>query len=239
MTPAVLAALIRRKTRTNSTTFPDDDMLPDVNVFKDEISKKIAEARPEEFNVTETDDLAADTRLYAFKAEVMNNLVRLELKFSSSGNYVLAVPSKLAQTGIPMQESIIVTYYTNEEPEYFIRGKHIYILSYTITAVTAGIRWVYKIWPADLANLTGSTDISVDASATSLGFPKEFHELLARRVSIEYKDRNKIRLSSREARYDVDLEKALEEYATPVSTEAIIATVPSSADRGDDDGYNL
>lgn len=235
MTGTQLAALIRRKTKTNSTTYSDANLLVDVNIMKDEIATAIAEAKNEAFNVVENDNLVADQRLYAYKTEVMNQIVRLSLKFSASGDFVLATKCNLKQTGIVTQESIIVNYYDNLNPEYFIRGKHIYILSGAIINVTDGIEWVYKIFPTDLANLTGSTDLSVDTSATALGFPKEFHEILARRVAIEYKDNNGTRLSTREMKYEKDLKDAISKFAIPTIDGEIIGSLPAS---DSDDGFD-
>ena len=241
MTGTQLAALIRYKTGTTSTTFSDANMLVLVNLMKDEISAQIAEAKPEAFNVVENDDLVGDQRLYAYKTGLMNHLVRLELKFSSSGDYVLADPVKLSQVRIALQESIIINYYDNLEPAYFVRGKHIYILSGTISAVTSGIQWVYQIFPSDLANMTGSADLSVDTSATALGFPREFNELLARRVSIEFKGRpgSRLKLNEKELAYPIDLQDAIDKFAIPNIDEQIIGALPTGEDRGDDDGYEL
>ena len=234
MTGTQLAALIHQKTRTNSTTFTLADMLVDVNIFKDELAAMIAAEKQEAFNVFEYDDLVADQRLYPYKTTLMNQLVRIEIKFSSTVDYVLAVPCQLSQTKIAMQESVIVTYYDNLDPQYFIRGKHIYILSAAISDYTDGLKWVYKIFPSDLANLTGIVELSTDTSATALGFPREFHELWARRVSIEYKDRNNIRLSSREQKYEIDLRDAIDRFNVPNIDEQYKGKLPSSAHTGDD-----
>ena len=233
MTGAALAALIRRKTKTDSTTYTDANILIDINLMKDEIASRIATAKEEAFNVTTNDDLVEDQRLYPYETDVMNQLVRLELKFTSDGDYVLATPIKLSRARIPMQESIIISYYDNEAPRYFIRGKHIYILSGAITAVTSGIRWVYRCFPVDLANITGVTDLSIDTSATELGFPREFHELLARRVAIEYKDTNNISLSKKELDYEIDLQEAIDNFDNPNADEEIVGELPSGAYRGD------
>ena len=237
MTGAQLAALIRRKTKTDSTTYTDANILIDINLMKDEIAAKIAAAKEEAFNVTTNDDLADDQRLYPYETDVMNQLVRLELKFTASGDYVLATPIQLRQVRIPMQESLIVGEYGNESPFYFIRGKHIYILSGTIVDVTDGIQWVYRCFPVDLANITGVTDLSIDTSATELGFPREFHELWARRVSIEYKNTNNVPLSKKELDYEIDLQKAIDDFDFPNADQEIIGELPSGAYRGYD-GYD-
>lgn len=235
MTGTELATLIRKRTKTDSTTFPSADMLVDVNIFKDEIAGMIQQRRPEIFNMPAKDDLVANQREYSFPSDVMNNIVSLNLKFDSSNAYVWAEPFHAANRfRVGLQESEIVKYYNNNDPYYFIRRNAIYILSGTISAVTDGILLVYNAFPANLADLTGNTDLSVDPTTTSHGFPREFHELLARRVSIEYKDRNDVKLSKKELDYDDDLIEALDNFSTANLDEEILSAVPTGTDQGDD-----
>lgn len=242
MTPLQLATLVRHKTKTNSTTFTDADMLVLANLGKDEIAGKIADKRQEAFNVEEYSDLALDTRTVPFKSATMNSLIRVEFKFTSTGDYVLGNPTKLSHEQIPTQESIIVNYYNNDNPEYFVRDKWIYILSGAIVAVTNGVKWIYKKFPTDLANLTeATTDMSAAASATSLGFPKEFHELLADWISIQYKDRNTIALTKKENDFDNRLISKIDEFSVVNVDEQVLGGIPASEKQGDhgDYGFNL
>lgn len=234
MTGVGLAKLIRRDTHTDSTTYTDDNILIDINLVKDEIAVLITKQKEEAFNVTVLDDLADDQRLYPYRTDVMNQLVRLELKFSASGDYVLAKAIKLSRVRIPMQESIIVSHYSNEAPRYFIRGKHIYILSGTIVEVIEGIRWVHKVFPTNLANITGVTDLSIDTDETALGLPREFHPLWAMGVVIKYKNRNTMPLTKDEVNYEIALQQAIDAFDIPVADEEIIGDLPSGATRGHD-----
>ncbi len=61
MTRLALATLIRKKTRTNTTTYGDTEMLVDVNLMKDEMAGKIAAQRNEAFNIEKLENLVADT----------------------------------------------------------------------------------------------------------------------------------------------------------------------------------
>lgn len=234
MTGTALAALIRRKTKTNTTTFPATNMLIDVNFLKDEIASRIQQVRPKVWNIPALDDLVDDQREYAFPADVLNNIMSLELMFVASGDYVIALPISRKHYKDSLQESKIVNSFDNLEPRYFIRRKAIYILSGTIVAVTDGFRLVYNSFPADLADLAGSADLSVDPSTTTHGFPREFHELLARRVSIGYKDREGIKLSQTELKYERDLDKALDDFSSANLDESIIGALPSGQSRGND-----
>lgn len=237
MTGTQLAALIRYKTKTDTATFLDADILVLVNIYKDEIAGQIQVVRPEIWNIPTTDDLVADQREYAFPSDVMNNLVKLELKFTASGDLVETKSIKRNDYNNVIQESVIVAHFDNIKPCYFIRRQAIYILSGTIIAVTDGIELVYNAFPVNLANVAGSTDLSVDPSTTTHGFPKEFHELWARRVSIAYKDRNEVRLSKKELDYDRDLEKKLDEFSTVDLSQSLTGKLPSS-DKTGDDGFN-
>jgi len=243
MTGTVLATLIRYDTKTNSTTFTDADMLVLVNLFKDEIAGLIQQVRPEIWNIIAYDNLVASStrRRYAYPEDVMNRLIGLELKFTATGDYVLAKPISRKHYLDALQEDIIVDNFDNLAPRYIHQRKSFYILSGTIIAVTSGIKLTYDSFPADLANLTGSTDLSIDPSTTTHGFPREFHELLARRVSIAYKDRNGLSLNTREQRYssnDIDkpgdLEVALKNFSYNNLDQSIIGELPGSNETGDD-----
>ncbi len=237
MTGTQLATLIRYKTKTNSTTFTDADMLVLVNLKKDTLASKIQQYRNEVWNIPATDDLVADQREYAWPADVMNNLVDLELKFSASGNYVKATAVQRTDLEDALQESRIILAYTNVEPRYFVRRKAFYILSEAITAVTDGIKLVYDSFPANLANMTGSAELSDDPSTTTHGFPREFQELWATDVAIEYKSRNGIKLSPVERAFEKDLDKALVNFGKRVLDEALIGHLPPGEEEGDD-GFN-
>jgi len=205
--------------------------------MKDEIAVKIQKVRKDIFNIPALDDLVLNQREYAFPSDVLNNIVNLEIMFSTGGDYIPAVNLARRHYLDSLQESKIVAGFSNLEPRYFIRRQAIYILSGAITAVTDGIRLVYNSFPANLANLTGTTDLSIDPSTTTHGFPREFHELWARRVAIEYKSVNSMPLSETEKRYDIDLDKALEEFSEVDLSRNIVGSLPSSSQRGDD-GFN-
>ena len=241
MTPLAITNLIRRKTRSTSATFSDTDILVDVNTFKDEIASRIQQIRPEIWNIPAVDDLVLNQREYAFPNDVINNLVSLELKFGigADDKYIKATPLKRLPTGIALeQESTITDNYTNDNPFYFVRRNAVFILSGSIVAVTDGLNLVYNAFPANLTDLASSIDMSSDPTTTTSGFPREFHELLARRVSIHYKDLNDIKLSREDQLYEQDLEKALEDFSTAIQDLQEIAQMPSSQSMSGH-GFNL
>jgi hypothetical protein len=232
MNATQLASLIRAKTRTTSDTFSDADMLVYVNAYIDELAGRIQQERQDIWNMPATFDLEADEREYAFPDDVLNSIVSLELKFASDGDYVRARAIQ-APSDFALSEAQIAGYHSNLTPWYFVRRRAVYVLSGTIAAVTGGGRLIYNAFPASLADLTGTTDLSIDPSTTTHGFPREFHELLARRVSIQFKDINGIQLSREDLAYDQDLERKLDEFSTADLSAVFTASLPGGASMAD------
>jgi len=236
MTGAQLTALIRRKTKSTSTTYPDADLLIDINTYKDELAGKLQRHRPSIWHMPALFDLDADTREYAQPQDILNSIVSLELKLGD--DYVLATGLKEAPR-IPLTEDEITAMYTDTEPFYFLRRKAIYILTGdTVPDVTDGGKLTYNAFPQNLANLTGITDLSIDPTTTTHGFPREFHELWARRVAIAYKDINGLPLNREDQLFEVDLEKALEDFSDEDQSLENFASMPARH-TFDDSGFNL
>lgn len=239
MTGTELAALIRFKTRTNSTTFTDTDMLPLVNAFIKEISSMVVERNNGMFLIPSTFDLVADQREYGFPDDMLNRMHKLEIKFASGDS---RFPSTYIKDYYNSEtESEIVALFSNSENEFAhtIRRRAVFVLSGTIIAVTDGGRLWYHAYPADLANLTGSTDLSVDPSTTTFGFPRQLHELLARKISIEYKGSKPkpIPLNETEKNYDKDLQIQLDAISHIDNSGEVIGELPPASDFGNN-GFN-
>lgn len=238
MTRAQFATIVRRKTRTSSTTYPDAELLLDANIYRDEIAGMIQQWRSDYWNVPVLDDLIANQREYAQPDDVLNRLISLELKFTSSGDFVVATPIRRLHYPDALQESLIVSTYSNTKPFFFVRRGAFYILSGTISSVTDGFRLVYDAFPTTMSDLTdSSTDMSVDPSTTTRGFPREFHEILARRCSIAYKNRNQKKLDQDELSYDKDLQTLLSNFSIAVADESLVGKLPDGSTRGDN-GYD-
>lgn len=238
MTGTQLAALIRKKTKTNSTTYADAEMLVDVNNGKNEIASLIAGENQKYFERRGTISLVANQRHYALSDDILNSITKVEIMFETGGTYY---PSTAKKDYYGSEtEAEITNNFSNNEGDFahVVRNRGLFILSGTISSVTSGIRYWFIEYPADLANLSGSTELNVDPSTTSSGFPKQFHELLARWVSIEWKQRNEKPLTAKEANYERDLEKQLSEISRFDHSLEIIGNLPSSADLFDD-GFSL
>src|SRR3990167_6035999 len=140
MTGTQLAALIRYKSGTNSTTFTDTDMLPLVNTFKDEIGSLITERNQNYFAVPAKDDLVVDQREYPFPSDMLNNLIKVEAKFVSTDSRIPILPMK-DYRGSETESEIVKTFANIEnEAFYVIRRRALYLLTGTIIAVTDGLR---------------------------------------------------------------------------------------------------
>lgn len=240
MTPLALATLIRKRTHTNTVTFPDADMLPEVNAFKDEIATAIVERDAGYFDIPCVFNLVADQREYAIGDNLLNRLHKVEIKFSASDARQPATNIKdyLGSEA----ESEIIQQFSNAKGgfAYTIRRRALFILSGTIVNVTAGVRTWSHIWPADISDLTANgIGMEVDPSSTTFGFPRQFHELLATRVSIAYKDNQPkpIPLSRHEKGYEARLQAQLDALSTNDKSAETIAEVQIPAEYNN--GYNL
>lgn len=208
MTPVKFAALVRLYTKTNSTTFADADILSYANIFKDDIGAQIATVVGEDyFGLRLERNLVASQREYDLPAEMMGRFKYLEAKLDGS-NWSVLHEVDLSVYDETTDEATIRNQYTGKDPEFDIWDQSIFILSGdAIIGVTNGLKIWAIIWPADFANLTGTDDMATPPDDYSHGFPRQFHELLARRVSIAYKSSKDrpMPLSKKELLYEQDL----------------------------------
>ena len=235
-----LANLIRYKTKTTTATFKDTDMLPLVNAFKNEIASLISQRNTSVWVIPATDTFTAAQREYAQPSDVLNHLISIEIAFSATTPlaYVKLEPINPRSWGKSLTEANITADFSNIAPRYFLRRRSFYLLSGAIDAttlgaasITAGVRVTYRAYPADLPDLTNnSVDLATDPTTTTFGFPTQFHELLARRVGMEWKQSRPkpIQLSQLELNYENDLEKQLQAISRENFDEEIIANVPQN-----------
>ena len=181
----------------------------------------------------------ADQREYAMPSDVLNHLISIEVSMTTATplSYVDVKPYNRRDFTLGLTEANIASSFSNSFPRYFRRRRAIYLLTGTIIAVTNGLRVTYRAYPADFAAaLTGTTALEADPSTITFGFPRQFHELLARRVSMEWKQSrpNPIPLNELEKNYERDLEKQLNAIGREDFYESITGSLPRS-----DNGYNL
>lgn len=219
------AELIRYYTKTNATTFTDADILVLANIFKDDICSKIEKEIDEDYfglrldthlvggliPMGETDPLPGQ-REYQLPAEFMGRLKYVQAKLDGT-NWEHLKETDLSIYGKGLSETDIQNNYAGKDPEYDIWDGCIYILSGTqINQVDYGLKIWAIIFPADVPNLTDTTDLSTNPDEYSHGIPRQFHELLARRVSIAYKSSKDrpLPLSQKEQQYEFDLQKTID-----------------------------
>lgn len=237
MTSAEYTTLVRQKTRTTAETFTDAEILLYTNLYIYEIASQIQEYRPDVWNIPAKFDLVAGVREYGFPMDVLNNLNSLEIKLASDSKYQVAKGLKMRPRHPLGDESEIVRRYS-ESPYYYLRRNAIYLLSDTIEDVEDGGILIYNSGPSNLTSLTGTDDMSIDPTTTTHGFPKPFHELLARRVSIAYKNKETIPLNEEEQNYRVDLELQLQKYSAPAD-DSIEETRDTPSNDIFGNGYSL
>lgn len=193
------------------------------NDAKNELASLISKRNKSLFMMTDTQNLVASTvtaREYSYPSSVLNNLFTVELALDTSDAtvFVFCEPypggfARLSREINGITELKITNNFDNTNPRYVKTRNGIYILSGTIAATTNGLKIRYRLYPADLAtaDLSGSTDLSVDPSTTTFGMPKQFHDLWVRRTSIGWKGDHPgaVPLSPLEQRYDKDLEDQL------------------------------
>lgn len=253
MTPLKFANKIRSYTRQSSTTLTDADILLLVNPIKDDLAEMISQRdmKGNYFIIPATEALVAGQREYAWADDQLDHMFSIEFAFTNvldsfSGiQYIKALPDNFNKWGVARTESNIQSRYSNSRGRvgYEIQRRAIYLLSGAIDAttlgastITSGVRLRYRAYPSDLSALTDdTTDISVDPTTTTFGFPRQFHELWARAASIEWKGAHPgaVPLSPIELRYEQDLELKLQGIEENDLGGETIGTIPQ------DDGSDL
>lgn len=241
MTPSDLAAYVRLKTRTNSTTFTDADIMIFLNMRIDAVAQRILEADEDIFLVPQTANLKADQREYTYPKTILSRIKRVEAKLDGTDFLVLG-EFDLPDYRKPTDETNITNEFANLEGECFfkIMRKSIVIYSGTITAVTGGLKLWCMTWPAHITDLSSSTGINEDPSTTTHGIPRAFHQLLADGVVIDWKESREkpIPLSEREMTYEMRMRQAIKTLRHGNLDREVIGKLPGSSEVWDD-GYNL
>jgi len=223
------AKLVRLYTKTNSTTFTDADILVYANIFKDEISGQIGKDVGEDyFGLRFERDLIAGQREYDLPAELMSRIKYVQAKLDGT-NWEKLNEIDLTTYGRAIDEATIQLEYGDKAPEFDIWDNGIYILSGdAIIDVTKGLKLWAIIFPADFTDLTSVEDMSTNPSDTSHGFPRQFHELLARRISIAFKSSKDrpIPLSEKEKMYEVDLDREIQKMKGTNLDRSVLPSAP-------------
>lgn len=241
MTPAELATYVRLRTRTNSTTLADAEILSLLNNRIDEVAGRIADVDEDYFLIPQTRDLQEDVREYAFPGDILNRIKRAEAKFNGT-DWIKLLGFDLANYDGATDETSIVARFSNDygHAYYDIFRKSLYIYSGSIEDVTGGLKlWAFS-YPAHVTDLSSTTDMSQDPTTTTLGIPVSVHPLLADGVVIDWKQSREkpIPLNDREQLWEFRLQKALDTLKHVGMDTKVSATLPPSSTRGND-GYDF
>ena len=243
MSPAEVAAYVRFKTKTNTTTFSNADMLTVANVIKNSICRQALKADEDIFLVPTTLNLVADQREYPLHSTLLRGIKRVEAQLDGT-NWIKLYPFDLSDYDEPISsETEITNYFSNTEGGAFydIMRRSIWIYSGTITSVSSGLKIWQNTYPADLTDMTSSTDMSVDPSTTTHGVPREIHEVIAEGIIIDYKtSREKpIALTEREQLHKRNVLEAIQFLKKGTQDEVITGDLPTTHTPFGDDGSNL
>jgi hypothetical protein len=235
MIPTTFASYIRKKTKTNATTFTDADMVMYANVFKDEIAERIIQKNEHYFGMYSLATLVAGQREYSLPDDLLSKIMFVEAKLDGS-NWSRLKEVNINTDDFVMDEASVRNEFSGRDPGYFIIRKSLYLLTGSaIIDVSDGLRLWSLSYPAEFTTFaSGSNDMSVAPSSTGHGWPRPFQELLARRIIIEWKSSQDkpIPLSEREQMYENDLNEALESISDMNLDRSLVATMPH------DDGSN-
>lgn len=228
MTFAQFATLIRFHTRTDSTTFTDAEILVLANTFKDQMTVRILGANENYFGAPMLDDLVANQREYPLDADIAGQIKFIEIKLDGE-NWRRIEETDFNMETFTTDEDGITQAFSGLDPAYaFFRGSLWILSADAIIDVTDGIKiWAY-IWPADFTSLAGSTEMAAAPSAGEHGWPKQFQELLARKIIIAYKEsRDKpIQLNQTEQSWEKDFAMMLDGIMHPNLARTFCARTP-------------
>lgn len=235
MTPAEFATLVRQRTGTNSTTFTDAEILALMNAFRDTFAIKIVKRVGEDYFLMKFyRDLEADVREYGFPDEVIGKIKSVQAKLDGSAWSELR-EFDLSQYRRPTDEGTIREQFSGRRPAFDIIHRSLVIYSGdAVVAVADGLVLYASCELAKWTSLSGSVDMAVNPTTTSFGLPRGFHELMARKVQIEWKNSQDkpVPLSLSEKAFEDDFKAALDDLAGMNEDRGFVPSCP--VDTGED-----
>jgi hypothetical protein len=227
MTYAQFASIVRLYTGTDSVSFPDADITLLANAFKDAFAEEISKRNEDYFGMPFTRNLEADRREYGIPDETIQ--IKYVEAMLDGSEWSHLDEFDLNSYRRPTSEADIREQFSMLPPKFDLFRRSLWIYSGdAIVNVTNGLKFWAIIYPANISDLSLSTDMSADPTETSYGLPRPFHELLARRVSIAWKDSRprKVALSAKELLFESDFKKALDTITNANLDRVHTATVP-------------
>jgi len=219
MDGTTFAAYIRKRTKTDSTSFTDDDIVLYGNVDKDVVAREVESVKKDFFVIPATTDLIADQREYSFPVDLLSSIKIVEAKLDGTNwkrveefdlNSFREVQTDISKpynvinveegfSNATTDEDNIRDNFSDDTPLYEITRSSIKLYTASaITSVTSGLKIHYAVYPADIttSTLSETDDLSIDPTTTSFGIPRQFHKYWAMKIIIAYKEDNDIPLDS-------------------------------------------
>lgn len=236
MTPVQFAKYIRLKTKTNAGTFSDEDILTYANIIKDDLAKEITKVNEDYFGIELLRTLKVGVRNYAFPSYILNQIKYVQAKLDGT-DWKKLTEFDINTYGRTTDEDSIRANWAGKEPSFDIFGGELIIYNDSpIIDVADGLKLWSIVYPADLANLTDTKDMSSNPTLTTFGMPRQFHYVWATKVIIEYKNSKEkpIPLTEKEQNVQVDLQLALNSLKNMNLDRAIVANIPDRSNNGQD-----
>jgi hypothetical protein len=209
------AKYIRLKTKTNTTTFTDPDIILLANIIKDDICKEVSRADEDYFGMETVRDLIADQRNYKFPSYVLSKIKLTQAKVDGTNwrelnEFDVNERSKNSLPEMTTDEASIIKNWAGKRPSFDIFGGELIIYSDTpIIDVVGGLKLWSIIYPADLTALDGINDLSIAPSNITFGVPRQLHKVWAKMVVIEWKNAQPRQVPLNENEQNIQTELAM------------------------------
>lgn len=232
MTGAEYAAQVRWLSKANATTFLDADIVRLTNIWLRRICRHIDKVNAGFFSMEAKWDLVADQREYQLPVGMMSRLEKLSIKFPAWENYRRCVQQELSGFWEwPTDETSIITHSSDAYPRFFLRRNSIILLTGSAVPDLADGIWAwFKAYPSSIAVATLSAVYELDTPPmpTAIGIPEEIQDLLATRLSIDFKSSKDrpMGINTDEARYELELQRVIESLVLPNLEQETVAKLP-------------
>jgi hypothetical protein len=230
MNYATFARLARKNTKTNSTTFTDQELVDFVNFHIEANTPEIVKADEQAFQMVSRRNLEEGVRQYELPTDVAKRINRVEVYHVEKWWIGKEVDVNSFFAPITGGTDDPVVYDGVHIPYSLFRNCINLYTQQDIEDETNGLALYYTVYPYmwQTTDLVSTVDISIDPSAVSCGFPKEFHEPILHMVTRSYKQAKQVPvpLSIEEQNAEVLFQKSLKAYKGTNRDREISASYP-------------
>lgn len=229
------ASLTREYANTNSTNLTDAKLASLVNGIIEDWCHDFEEANPTYFEKVFSVNTVANQRNYELDLSILSYLKKVEWKKDSVSTTRYLPVREINMDNLPtaLQETETREFMAGRDPRYGIRGGVLWLLTESeINTVTDGLKIYATIYPQTIASAwfagtPKSDDMSKAQSSGAFGLPRQFHELLARAVSMQFKTNmdRPMPLSVREQNFFNDYQKKI--HQTKKQITAFVPSIPN------------